>query len=317
MNAFNYLSSIDNFKKFMVLTVADDDEIIERFLSQASRDIEHYTKRKLRGRAYDDTTFPSEITNGDGSSKLFTKQFPIISVSQLYDDTERTFGSGTLKASTEFLIFKEQGIIQLFTDAVNGTRFRKSVGNVKLLYTAGYDDFNIISNVNNKIDFEETISTELTGTIAVGVYTAAGLATAIETAMDAAGASSYTVTYDYRTGLFKITSDLSGGGGTFKLLTNTGTNVYRSIATTIGFVTSADNATAASQEGDFAVLGVPEDLTKACNLLMGYDFERSRLGAGRLGETKREKGDSKVDYHISELPVEVTRILNAYRRAMI
>ena len=301
----------------MNITVTTDDEFIERLLVQASSDIESYTKRKLRARAYDDTTFPSEIHSGEGSNQLFTDQFPIISVSALYDDSAHSFGSATLKTSTDYLIFKDQGIIQLYNDAVLGTVFGKSVGNIRLKYVAGYDQFNIIANVNNKLDFEETSSTEKTASITAGVYTGSGLATVIESGLEAVGDSDYSVTYDYRTSLFKITSDRAGGGNTFKLLTNTGTNVYRSIAMTIGFVTSADNDDAATQEADFNTLGIPHDLIKACNILMAYEFKRSDVGAGSLGEKSIQSKEGTVMYDTDDLPNDFKRILNSYKRHLI
>ena len=49
-------------------------------------------------------------------------------------------------------------MIQLYDDALLGGVFDTDIGNVKLIYTAGYDEFNIISGVNNYIDFELSLS---------------------------------------------------------------------------------------------------------------------------------------------------------------
>ena len=88
------------------------------------------------------------------------------------------------------------------------------------------------SGVTDKIDFSEG-GAELTGSIAVGQYTAAGLAAAIQTAMRAVGAGNENVTYSESTNKFTI----SKGAGTLALKVTSGTNKNRSIYKTIGFTT--------------------------------------------------------------------------------
>jgi hypothetical protein len=75
---------------------------------------------------------------------------------------------------------------------------------------------------NNSIIFYETNAVPLTATIAVGVYTATTLATAIKSAMEAVGDSTYTVQRDGGNTLWNITSNLAGGGNIFKLGTSSG-----------------------------------------------------------------------------------------------
>lgn len=76
--------------------------------------------------------------------------------------------------------------------------------------------YNIYEN-NNLIHFEETDSVVLTAVIPPGDYTLTTLPTAIKTAMEAVGNSTYTVTIDATTSRITITSDLSGGTGIFNL----------------------------------------------------------------------------------------------------
>lgn len=70
---------------------------------------------------------------------------------------------------------------------------------------------------NNNLIFRETSAVELTATIAVGNYTRANFLTAIKTALETIGDSTYTVTF---TSNFKISiaSNGSGGGGIFELV---------------------------------------------------------------------------------------------------
>jgi hypothetical protein len=84
----------------------------------------------------------------------------------------------------------------------------------KVWRSAGY--FNVTSS-NNTIIFRESAGVDLTATITVGEYTSiTAMCTAIKTALDAAGDSTYTVTNDSTTGYkFSIVSNGSGGGGVF------------------------------------------------------------------------------------------------------
>jgi hypothetical protein len=97
----------------------------------------------------------------------------------------------------------------------------------------------IISSANNKIDFKESGGgSELTATIPSGTYKDPHeLAAAIKTAMDDAGAETYTVTYGDSTGKFTIAT----GGVFLSILWNTGTNTANTIAVTIGFSAGANS----------------------------------------------------------------------------
>ena len=116
---------------------------------------------------------------------------------------------------------------------------------------SGWGNFNIVTGVNDKIDFEETLGAELTATLAQNEYDADALCTQIDTQLTATGGgSAYTVTYSDSTNKFTLASDRAGGGGTFKLLCQNGTNVATSAWDTIGFAITADRADAASHTAD-------------------------------------------------------------------
>lgn len=71
-----------------------------------------------------------------------------------------------------------------------------------------------IESGDNTIVFQETIGVDLTATITAGHYTSsASFFTAIKTALEVPGASTYTVVADTTTGKVKITSNGVGGGG--------------------------------------------------------------------------------------------------------
>lgn len=101
-----------------------------------------------------------------------------------------------------------------------------------------------INSSNNKIDFTEDGGAEINITIPPGNYSTTSLATAIRTAMDAAGAKTYTVSLSSTN--YKTTIAIDTGGGTFDLLWNTGANTAETIGSILGFIVTADSTASAS-----------------------------------------------------------------------
>ena len=94
----NLLTSLDNFKAYIQKDSVTDDDVVQDMIIASSNDIESYTYRLLRGRTYGANGLDAEYHNGDGEDKISLKQYPIISVTELYDDLSREFGSDTLKS---------------------------------------------------------------------------------------------------------------------------------------------------------------------------------------------------------------------------
>lgn len=111
----------------------------------------------------------------------------------------------------------------------------------KVWRSNGY--FNVTSS-NNQIVLRETIGVDLTATIAVAEYTSTtSFATAVKTALEAVGSSTYTVTIASADGFkVKIVSNGAGGGGVFHLML---TDVNFTAASLLGWGTDSDitNAT--------------------------------------------------------------------------
>lgn len=115
--------------------------------------------------------------------------------------------------------------------------------------TAYYFDGIEIDSTNDKLDFEEDTSTELTATIPSKWYKDPHeLADAVASAMNSVGADTHTVTYQDSSGKFIIASD----GSTLDLLWNTGTNTATSIGETLGFAVAADDGSALTYTADNA-----------------------------------------------------------------
>jgi len=119
---------------------------------------------------------------------------------------------------------------------------------------SGWGQFTITANVNDRIDFEETIGVNLVANITVGVYDVDALCAEIKLQLEAVGASTYTIEY-IETGNnelhFRFTSNGAGGGGVFRCMWNTGPNTARSIGDTCGFNITADDVGALFYLADY------------------------------------------------------------------
>lgn len=112
----------------------------------------------------------------------------------------------------------------------------------------------VVSASNNKIDFKEDGGGELTATLANASYamgTSSGqvgtLCAEIKSALEVAGAGTYTVTYSYTTR--KVTIAVSGGVTNVQILWLTGTNTATSAKTLLGF-SNANTANSPSVTSD-------------------------------------------------------------------
>jgi len=99
-----------------------------------------------------------------------------------------------------------------------------------------------ITSSDNRIDFKEDAGGELNATISTGIKNTVDLLADITTALEAAGAGTYSVIYN--TGTNKIEISVSGGATTVQILWNTGTNAANAALKWTGFrdVDTADQA---------------------------------------------------------------------------
>ena len=108
---------------------ASKDAMLAEFVERISAAIGTRCKRVFE--------FESGITeyeDGDGiTSELIVRRYPIVSVTALYDDPDRVYGSATLIAATDYTVDKERGIIRL-----DGFRFLNGLQNIKVVYDGGY-----------------------------------------------------------------------------------------------------------------------------------------------------------------------------------
>jgi hypothetical protein len=129
------------------------------------------------------------------------------------------------------------------------------IDNVQIPFT-----YYVVNSNNNKLDINQ--GGEVNITITAGNYTAAGLASTVQAAINASTLDNFTVTYDSSTYRFTFTdTDVVA----FDFLWDTGTNADETIGELLGFDTSADSASATTHTSDNAtiVTGDPTILVKS------------------------------------------------------
>ncbi len=130
------------------------------------------------------------------------------------------------------------------------------------------NDVIVINSRNCKIDFSEG-GAQLTATLSSGSYTPTTLCTEIDSMMTAAGAQSYTVSFNDITRKFTIAQ----GGATFSLLFASGTNAYISASGVLGFDIE-DQTGALTYSSAYALSGI-------CRLSKPITVYRNNDGAAR------------------------------------
>ncbi len=109
-----------------------ENNLLVSLINRASSRMENYCGYNFKNREY------TEYQDGDGSPTVFTDNYPITSVSALWDDTERAFTDSTndLIDSDDYLIYSKEGSIRLYNDE---TVFSKGYQNIKITYSGGYE----------------------------------------------------------------------------------------------------------------------------------------------------------------------------------
>ena len=107
-----------------------EDVIISDLVNNASQQAAQYCGRRFVSETY------TEYYDGDGSDKLIVKNYPIISVTSLHDDTNRLFQSySEIDVSANVLLESGAGIVRLWNEY---SAFSKGKANIKIVYVAGY-----------------------------------------------------------------------------------------------------------------------------------------------------------------------------------
>lgn len=140
-----------------------------------------------------------------------------------------------------------------------------------------------VTNDNFYLNFKEGAGPELTAQIEIGSYTLTEFLVAIKTALDVAGALTYTVSVDRTTRLVTISTT-----STFSLLVTSGSQVGQSIFSLIGF-SGADRTAASTYTGN---LSCGEEYTTQFKL---QDFTHSDDFQEKVDPTVLESASGTVE----------------------
>ena len=130
------LTSTANVKTYMGISGTDDDTLIGQLVSRASNAIENFCNRIFASTAY------TEYHDGDGCARIILDHRPIISVTTIHDDLDRTFAASSLIAASDYITRDDEGIVEWLsgnaTFPSTAAYFYDGQLNVKVVYTAGY-----------------------------------------------------------------------------------------------------------------------------------------------------------------------------------
>lgn len=113
------------------------DKLLNMLIPMVSQTIESYCDRSF------DATDYTEYYDGEGSAHLYVDNWPINSVSALYNDTTRQFTTSSLIEDVNYVIYANEGRITLIGSYLAGSSmmdnaFTSGLQNIKIIYNAGY-----------------------------------------------------------------------------------------------------------------------------------------------------------------------------------
>ena len=131
----NALTSVENVRIQLDITLGDLDADLtiklEKLINSASSAIESFTRRNLKQNTH------TEFADGDRSTLLITREWPITQIDELWIDNSSEFTDPSAKLDSDQLaIVDDQTAVQL----VKGRVFPFGNYNIKIIYQAGYSN---------------------------------------------------------------------------------------------------------------------------------------------------------------------------------
>lgn len=108
-----------------------DQQQVEFLITAASKFANNFTSRKLAKREYAGVT-DDEIYDGTGSIVLYLRQYPVNTITAIYEDTNRVWGTDTEIDSASYTFYPNRGKVVFDSILFTGRR------TVKVKYNAGY-----------------------------------------------------------------------------------------------------------------------------------------------------------------------------------
>jgi len=126
--------------KVLTGVASADDAITQKLITMASVWANNFTSRILAKQTF------TEFYDGDGTAILFLKNYPISSITTVHQDSDRTFATASLVASTDYFTYADNR--KLIGDGVSWERGRQTI---KVIYIAGYTIGSIPDDLVNAI----------------------------------------------------------------------------------------------------------------------------------------------------------------------
>jgi len=121
------LAEVKNFID-MIVSNSETDDLLSNLINRYSILFENYMNRDILSREY------TQYYDGGGHDMLFLNQYPITTISGIWDDSDWEWNSTTEVDSTSYRVSDEaSGIINF-----RYTTLGDYIENIKIIYTAGY-----------------------------------------------------------------------------------------------------------------------------------------------------------------------------------
>lgn len=95
--------------KYLLNLPDTDQTLVEYLINSASEMAEYHARRKLAARAY------TTDLDGPGGTTLLLPNYPINSITSIYEDTDREFDSDTLTDSDDYGYYSDEGIVERYS----------------------------------------------------------------------------------------------------------------------------------------------------------------------------------------------------------
>lgn len=124
-------TSLANVKEHLDIDGSDTtyDAFLTSLVNRSYKVLEAYIGHAIKSATY------TEDYDGDSTNSLLLKNYPIISITSIYDDVDRNFTASTLIPAADYVLDKEEGMVRLFQ---NTSAFKSGILNVRITYVAGY-----------------------------------------------------------------------------------------------------------------------------------------------------------------------------------
>lgn len=127
------LATLEQLKRYMDIPVdkidSTRDNLMNDLLTRTSARMENYCGRIFASDEY------TEYRDGRGLPYIYTNQYPITTVSGIWDDADWAWADSSIVSSSNYRVSDDGHSINF-----HGTILESRVENVKLIYTAGYSE---------------------------------------------------------------------------------------------------------------------------------------------------------------------------------